>query len=249
MSMKNKQIDLSIVIPALNEELRIGKTLDELSVFLVEDKTMKTLNCEVLVVSADGRDNTHKVAKAHGKNIKNFQLLKPGKRVGKGRDVQYGMLRANGTYALFMDADVATPLRHIPIFYKEALAGYEVVVGTRNLKKHHSHLPRRALSMSGNMAFRILGGVWIEDSQCGFKLFTKEASHICFGHQTIMRWGFDMEVLTIAKTHKLKMKTLRINDWKNISGGTFVAGKIIENAIHTLNDLLRIALNRLMRKY
>src|SRR5689334_16584139 len=114
------KIDLSIVIPALNEAARIGRTLDQLAHFLKTDKTLKELRTEVLVVSADGDDNTHKVAETHGNKIGNFRLLRPGKRVGKGRDVQYGMQRTKGRYALFMDADLATPLHHIPEFYKIA---------------------------------------------------------------------------------------------------------------------------------
>lgn len=249
MSSKNLRPDLSIIIPALNEEKRIGKTLDDLNKFLKTDKILKGLNCEVLVVSADGTDKTHAIAKEHGIKFKNFSLLLPGKRVGKGRDVRYGMLHATGKYLIFMDADAATPLRHIPKFYQEAISGYDVVVATRNLKKHHTYLPRRALSILGNLAYKILGGVWIEDSQCGFKLFNRSAAKTCFKRQTIMRWGFDMELLTIAKIHKLNVKHVRINDWKAIPGGTFDSSRTINNAIETLHELLIIARNRLLRRY
>jgi dolichyl-phosphate beta-glucosyltransferase len=249
MSLMTSQPDLSIVIPALNEEKRIGETLDNLNRFLKTDKTLKKIECEVIVVSADGHDKTHKVANKHGAKIKNFSLLLPGRRVGKGRDVKYGMLRANGKYVLFMDADTATPLHHIPQFYKQAISGYDIVVATRNLKKHHSYLPRRMLSILGNTAYRILGGVWIEDSQCGFKLFSKSATKTCFKRQTILRWGFDMEILTIAKIHHLKMKCVRINDWKPVAGGPFDSSHTIMNAIETLHELIAIARNRLLRKY
>lgn len=249
MSLKNRRPDLSIVIPALNEEKRIGKTLDELNKFLTKNSTMSKIECEVLVVSADSTDKTHEVAKRHGKKIKNFNLLLPGKKVGKGRDVKYGMLRANGKYIVFMDADLATPLRHLPTFYKKALSGYDLVVATRNLKKHHSYLPRRILSISGNLAYRILGGVWTEDSQCGFKLFSRKAAQNCFKRQTIMRWGFDMEILTIAKSLKYKTKFIRIDDWSAVPGGTFDASHTVKNAIDTLHELLLIARNRLFRIY
>lgn len=242
-------IDLSIIIPALNEEKRIGKTLSELSAFLKNDPLLKEMSLEILVVSADGVDKTHSVAVRYAKNLPNFKLLKPGKVVGKGRDVQYGMLRAKGKYILFMDADLATPLHHIPIFYKNAQTGNDIVIATRNLKKHHTHLPRRTLSLAGNAAFKLLGGVWIEDSQCGFKLFTKKAAKMCFEKQTIMRWGFDMELLTIAKINGLKIEQLRINDWASIPGGIFDSGKIATNAIESLHDLSVIARNRILGKY
>lgn len=249
MSSSTNKVDLSIVIPALNEEKRIGKSLDELSIFLRSDPTTKKLACEVIVVSAKGHDNTKEAASKYNKKLPNFRVLQPGKPVGKGRDVQYGMLRTQGTYALFMDADLATPLKHIPAFYNQALEGYDVVIATRNLKKHHSHLSRRILSLTGNTAFRILGGVWIEDSQCGFKLFSQDAVKICFKKQTIMNWGFDMELLTIAKINKLNAKHIRISDWKDMPGGTFESGQILRNALETLLELLHIAKHRILRNY
>lgn len=249
MSSSTKSTDLSIVIPALNEELRIGASLDELAGFLKRNATMKRLSCEVLVVSANGLDKTHEVALKHGKKIPNFRLLRPGKKIGKGRDVKYGMLRTKGKYAVFMDADLATPLEHISEFYLTAQEGYEVIIATRDLKKHHSNLLRRCLSMTGNLAYRLLGGVWIEDTQCGFKMFSKKAARLCFGKQTIYRWGFDMEILTIAKTNRLKAKYIRINDWEDKPGGTFVSGQITQHALETLAELLHIAKNRFLGKY
>ncbi len=249
MNSSNKLIELSIVIPALNEEKRIGKTLDELSRFLKTNKTMKSVKCEVIVVSANGIDKTHEVALKHGKRFANFTLLKPGKPVGKGRDVQYAMLRTKGSHAIFMDADLATPLHHLPVAYNKALEGSDIVIATRNLQKHHSSLVRRYLSQAGNTAFRVLGGVWIEDSQCGFKLFSKEAARICFGRQTIMRWGFDMELLTIAKTHRINVAKVRVDDWVHIEGGTFDSHKILHNAIQSLGDLFHIFKNRIAGTY
>ena len=249
MNSSSKLIELSIVIPALNEEKRIGKTLDELSKFLKSDMIMSSVNCEVIVVSADGTDRTHEVAIKHSKKFTNFVLLKPGKPVGKGRDVQYAMLRAKGNHAIFMDADLATPLHHLPVAYSKALEGSDIVIATRNLQKHHSSLPRRILSQAGNAAFRVLGGVWVEDSQCGFKLFSHQAIRICFKRQTIMRWGFDMELLAIAKTHGLAIERIRVNDWQHVPGGTFDSRQIIHNALQSLEDLLYIARNRLLGRY
>lgn len=245
---KKQKFDLSIVIPALNEEKRIGKTLDALHVFMTTDSSVKNLAYEVLVVSADSKDRTHDIASKHGKKLDNFQLLLPGKRHGKGRDVKYGMLRAKGKYIVFMDADLATPLHHLATFLKH-IDTHDLVIATRNLKKHHSYLPRRLLSIMGNVSFRILGGVWIEDSQCGFKMFSSQAVKICFKRQTIMHWGFDMELLTIAKTNGLRIKAIRINDWEHVTGGPFASEKTITNALGTLKELIFIAHNRARGKY
>lgn len=250
MNLKTQKTDLTVVIPALNEEKRLGGTLDKLAEFLKENQTLSRIIIEVIVVSADGIDKTHEIALEHGKKIQNFRLLKPGARVGKGRDVKYGMLEARGDVVMFMDADLATPLKYIPRFYKLFSAQQnDLVVATRNLRKHHSNPLRRILSNSGNLLFRLLGGVWIEDSQCGFKMFSRHAAKICFEKQTINKWGFDMELLAIAKANKLSIRQVRINDWKHVPDGTFEDTRIIHNALDSFRELLIIAKNRFSGKY
>jgi len=242
------QFDLSIVIPAYSEEKRIGKSLDELYAFINKETLFKKITTEVIVVSADSGDKTHEIVNEKSKLFKNFKLLKPGPKVGKGRDVMYGMLRANGKAIIFMDADLATPLHHIPEFYKLFQKGFDVVIGTRNLRKHHPNYFRRLLSNAGNLLFKVAGGVWVEDSQCGFKLFSNNAAKLCFKKLTIMGWGFDMEVLAIAKNNDLKIKAVRINDWISVPEGTFVDG-IVKNSVNMLAELGYIFWNRLSRKY
>lgn len=246
---KKKAIELSIVIPALNEEKRVGKSLDELAAFLKKDPTLRKLAVEVVVVSANSRDKTHEIIASKAKKFPIFMFLKPGARVGKGRDVAYAMLRANGKYIVFMDADLATPLRHLPQFYKMAIKdSLPIVVGTRNLQKHHHNIIRRTISNGGNLLFRIAGGVWIEDSQCGFKMFERSAAQLCFSKLTIQGWGFDMEVLAIARANKLRIKTVRLNDWKHMPDGTFEEG-MLKNIVASLGDLMHIARHRLTGTY
>jgi dolichyl-phosphate beta-glucosyltransferase len=248
MKKTQKQPDLSIVVPAYREEKRIGKTLDELAKFITTDKTMKYVDIEVIVVSANSPDKTHTIVERKAKLFTNFQFIKPGPKVGKGRDVRAGMLKAKGKAVIFMDADLATPLRHLPGFYKAFLDGAEVVVGTRNLKKHHPEFLRRMLSHTGNILFKILCGVWIEDSQCGFKLFSRRATSVCFKKMTILGWGFDMEVLTIARINGFRMQPIRINDWKSVPGGTFI-GNALKNSTDSLKELLYIFWGRLRGRY
>ena len=113
-----KRLDLTIVIPAYCEEHRIGQSLEKLAHFLTTDTFLKQKLIEVLIVAADAPDNTHDIIRTKQKLFKNCTLHKPGPHVGKGRDVQYGMLRATGSYVIFMDADLATPLTHIVEFYR-----------------------------------------------------------------------------------------------------------------------------------
>lgn len=242
------QPDISIVIPALREEHRIGKTLDELSQFLVKNQQMSQLEVEVLVVAADGGDATADIVLSKRKKFKSLQLLQPGPRVGKGRDVKFGMLRATGKYVMFMDADLATPLRHVPKFYKACTKGNDVVIAARNLLKHHPSSLRRMISQAGNLLFRVAGGVWIEDSQCGFKMFNKQAAEVCFSRLRLMHWGFDMEVLAIARANKLKIKSYRVNDWVSVEEGTFV-DNALKNSLRSLGDLGLILLRRIGGAY
>jgi len=248
MSLKTRTIDFSIVIPAYREEKRIGSTLEELAIYLNTNSTLKKLNVEVLVVAADSPDYTDTVVISKKTKFKNLSLLKPGAKVGKGRDVQYGMLRAKGDAILFMDADMATPVKYVEQFYRSYFNGSDVVVATRNLKKHHPSRLRRSISNGGNLLFRILGGLWIEDSQCGFKLFSAQASKACFSNMTIMGWGFDMEILAIAKINGYKIETYRINDWVSVPEGSFLDGAL-QSSAKSLHELTIIFIKRISGSY
>lgn len=244
----SKTIDLSIVIPALREEGRIGKTLTELAIFLENNMILNQLKTEVVIVAAKGGDKTVDIAKSYSSKLSNLSILQPGSPVGKGRDVREGVLKSTGKKVVFMDADLATPLEYLTLLLQEIEAGFDVAIGTRNLRKHHKKVLRRAISNVGNLAFRLMGGVWVEDSQCGFKMFTREAADICFSRLTILRWGFDMEVLSIAKQNRLSISTVRINDWHHVEGGSF-DGSVFVNSLQTLSDLKIILLNRITRRY
>jgi dolichyl-phosphate beta-glucosyltransferase len=248
MMMRNSKPNLTIVIPAYKEEKRIGKTLDILSDFLSNDIYFRNIKTQVLVVSANSSDRTHYIVKTKLNKFKNCQLLLPGDKLGKGRDVQFGMLAARAPVVIFMDADLATPISHLKKFYITCSDGANIVIATRNLKKHHNSAGRRFISNIGNFLFRIAGGIWVEDSQCGFKMFSQNAIKEIFPRLTIMGWGFDMEVLTIAKIKGIKIETIRINDWKNVDGGTF-ENDIIKNTMLTIADLYKIILNRIIGRY
>lgn len=242
------QTDLTIVIPAYNEEKRIGVTLEKLASFLNHDDFFKHKEVEVIIVAADTIDETQKIVTAKQKLFKHAELLKPGPVVGKGRDVQFGMLRAKGKLIMFMDADLASPLYHIEKFYKECSMDTDVVIGTRNLLTYRPSLTRRVLSILGNILFRMSSGIWIEDSQCGFKMFNRKACQLCFTKMTISGWGFDMEILTIAKENRLKIKSYRINDWIDMPNSTFNE-RAFRTILRSLRDMGHILINRFNKSY
>lgn len=245
--MKKQQIDLSIVIPALNEEKRIGQSLDKLASFIISNPSMQGVKCEVIVVSADCVDKTHEIALQYAHRFKNFSLVKAGARVGKGRDVRLGMLTTRGKYALFMDADLATPLHHIATTLDLLRNHADIVIGVRDLRKMHKNSFRRLISVTGNLLFRLTSGIPISDTQCGFKAFTQASLKTIFKKQTIQGWGFDMELITIGRLHGLKIYSLPISDWENGSGSTL--SNPLRSAMLTLGDLIRITVNRVKKNY
>jgi len=238
---KSLEFDITIVIPAYCEEKRIGATLKELARFLKNDFADEKV--EVIVVAADAPDRTHALVEEHKKLFPYLTLLRSGAKVGKGRDVRHGMLRARGRAVIFMDADLATPLHHLQAFYNHHKNGHDVVIATRNLHKHHPNFIRRLISNGGNLLFCLTSGLWVEDSQCGFKMFSWEAAQQCFSKLTILGWGFDMEILAIAKAKGMSIQTHRIDDWQSLPGSTFTGG-LVKNAFVTLRELFYIALNR-----
>jgi hypothetical protein len=243
-----KQPDLSIVIPAFREEKRIGRTLDELAVFLRQDEFFKLKEVEVLVVAADALDKTSEIVTEKQGLFQHCVLLHPGPQVGKGRDVQYGMLRATGKIAVFMDADLATPLHHLKKFYEACTGGNAVVIGTRNLLTYRSNVFRGLFASLGNLLYRVASGMWIEDTQCGFKMFNEQARMLCFSKLTIVGWGFDIELLAIAQANGLKIKLFRIDDYMHMPFSTHTEG-ILKITVRTVRDFRHIMINRLSGVY
>lgn len=213
--------DISIVLPAYCEERRIGSSLDELAAFLTHDEFFKNMVIEVLIVAADAPDRTKSIVLSKLDLFESAKLLEPGPKVGKGRDVQFGMLKASGKFVIFMDADLATPLSHLKQFYRECESGSDVVIGVRDLLTYRGSRLRGVFSWLGNLLYRFITGSPITDTQCGFKMFTKAAVAACFTDLQILGWNFDLEVLARAQKAQLKVRQLPIAEWKDMPYTTF----------------------------
>lgn len=241
-----KKPHLSIIIGALNEASIIGGNLDQLSSFLQTDDIMRTLSVEVVMVVARCRDNTLEIVKNKVPYFQNLRILQPGDPIGKGRDISAGMITAKGDLRIFMDADLATPLEYLPLFYNHAKQYQShVIIGTRNIRTHHSSKLRKFVSIGGNLLFRWLLKSSLPDTQCGFKLFTKEAAIHCFENLSISSWIFDMEVLYKAKCAQIEVAQIFIPDWKDIQANSYSRIKFINGSLHALLDLWSIWLNSL----
>jgi len=235
---------LTIIIPAWQEAKRIGSSLETLSEFLAAQKLGET---EVLVVVADSSDGTLEIAQSKSNLFKNFRVLEAGRRVGKGRDVRLAMQEAKGTYRLFMDADLATPLHHLKTVHQFMKKKADVIIGVRDLQNSHRGL-RKVISVVGNLLIRWMLHIDIRDTQCGFKAFRGTVANDLFGVQTINGWGFDIELLAIAKKRGYSIQTISIHDWHHVEGGT-LNNIAIRGSISTLRDLLKIMWNSYTGKY
>jgi dolichyl-phosphate beta-glucosyltransferase len=240
--------DLSIIIPAYCEEKRIGNTLDELSSFLRHDSYFRAKAVEILIVAAEAPDRTKEIVRSKLSLFTDAKLLLPGQRVGKGRDVQYGILRANGAIVMFMDADLATPLHHMETFYKACLAGIDVVIGTRNLRAYKTNGLKNWFASAGNKLYQTAGGVKIEDTQCGFKMLSFDAAQLCFSKLTIFCWGFDLEILAIAQENHLLIRAYRIKDWEDKPYSTYNDNPV-QITLRSVRDFMQITINRLRGRY
>lgn len=239
---------LSIVVLAYQEEARIGRSLIELSAYLTRAGHR---GVEVLVVAAtrpDGSsDRTEEIALGKRPLFENLRVVRPGVQAGKGRDARVGMLSARGSVRIFMDADLATPLHHLGTALQLANAGHQTVIGVRDLTSSHRGL-RKIISSLGNILVQAVLLPGVPDTQCGFKLFSAAATESIFSRQTIDGWGFDMEVLAIARQRGCGITTLAIPDWVDVAGGTFETAPL-RAALHTLQDLMNIKWKELNGSY
>lgn len=235
---------LSVIIPAYNEETRIASTLEEIDRFLEK----QNFDYEIIVVVNNSKDRTFEVVKdLEATTVQKARALNL-KEGGKGNAVKQGISKAVGDIIMFMDADNATPISEIEKFMPFFKQGYDVVIGSRYLDnskvEHKQPIYRIILSRLSNVLIQILAIPGIHDTQLGFKAFTKQAAKDIFPKVSVLRWGFDMEVLTIAIKHGYKIKEVGVV-W-NEHGGSHVPLKAY---IESFIDLLKIKMNVVVGKY
>jgi dolichyl-phosphate beta-glucosyltransferase len=226
-------MNFSIIIPAYNEEKRLPKTLIQVADFLRENYP----NSEIIISDDGSTDGTVAYVRTFKSKIP-VRIVQGPKRSGKGAAVKIGMLAAQGDWVLFMDADSSTTinqLKKLVPFTGEA----EVLIGSRyagtEVKIKQSFL-RRIVSRVGNLVIRLLTSLNINDTQCGFKMFSKEASKRIFTLLETKGWGFDVEVLMLARKLGYKIKEIPVV-WRN-SAGSHLRG--VDDLVETFEEVLKI---------
>ena len=243
-----QDIYLSVVIPAYKEKERIGNNLLEIENFLAG----KNFEYEVIIVVDGSPDNTAEVAQNYAKQVKNLRVINNEVNHGKGYVVRQGLLEAKGKYVVFLDADGSTSITHLEKFLPELEAGSDVIVGSRKIKgafvQIHQPKYREFMGEGGNWLIRIVLGLWsFPDTQCGFKMLTGEAAHEIAKRMVVDRFGFDFELIILAKELGFKVKQMPVR-WLNEEGST-VSLTGPNGFIQVLIDLSKTKLRLVTGKY
>jgi glycosyltransferase involved in cell wall biosynthesis len=231
--------DLSVVIPAYNEERRLAPTLDRLRAYLGAGP----LAHEIVVVDDGSRDATADLARSHGATV----LRNDGNR-GKGFATRRGMLAAAGRRRLMTDADLSTPIEDLPRLMARLDEGYGVAIASRALPTSNVEVRqpayREAMGRVFNLCVRALAVPGLHDTQCGFKLFTAEAAVAAFTPARLDGFSFDVETLFIARRRGFRIAEVPVT-WRNDEASR--VGPM--NGFRAFLDLGRIRVNGWRGRY
>jgi dolichyl-phosphate beta-glucosyltransferase len=237
---------LSVVIPAYNEENRLGPTLARIKEYLASKagaSSCPTFTSEILVVDNASKDRTIEVARAAGVEV----IEEP--RRGKGAAVRTGMLAARGEFVLFSDADLSTPIEEVEKLMERLRSGYHVAIASRGLPESNItvHQPwyREIVGRAGNLLVRAIAVPGIADTQCGFKLFPRGLAQRIFRLQRLTGAAFDVEVLFVAQHAGLKIAEAPVT-WIDSPDTRF---NRVTDSLDALKDLLRIRVNWVLGRY
>jgi glycosyltransferase involved in cell wall biosynthesis len=235
----------SIVIPAYNESIRLRATVEKILAHLQE----QGWDAEILVVNDGSTDDTAAIVQAFAAQNHAVRLVQnPGNR-GKGYSVRNGMLQASGEILLFSDADLSSPIEESDKLFAAIAAGADVAMGSRwlrtELQTQRQPLYRQVYGRLFNFALRLILGLHYRDTQCGFKAFTRRAAHSIFPLQHIERWGFDPEILYLARKFGLKVKEVPVK-WAHREGTRL---NPLRDGIRMFGEMLKIRWYALTGKY
>ncbi|MFP4474989.1 MAG: dolichyl-phosphate beta-glucosyltransferase [Desulfatibacillaceae bacterium] len=232
-------IDLSIVIPAYNEQDRIVTCLENTLEYL----DGQPYESEVVVVSDGSSDNTVEVAAGFADKYRpNVRALEYHPNRGKGYAVSYGMVRASGARVLFMDADYAVPISEIHKAFGLMDAGYDVALASRAIKgakvDARQSLPRQLSARLYTLVQNLYLGMDWPDTQCGFKMFTRQAARDLFSRQKLSSVIFDAEILWLAKKRGYTAAQFPVR-WRHV-GDSRIQYDSLGKSLFVFRELFRI---------
>jgi dolichyl-phosphate beta-glucosyltransferase len=236
--------ELSIIIPSYNEEQRLPATLEHIAAYTRSSNRA----IEVIVVDDGSRDSTIAVAEKFRNDIPSLRVISNGENRGKGYSVRHGMQEARGAIVLFTDADLSAPIEEVEKLLP-AMKNNDVAIGSRAMDRsqitvHESHF-REFAGIIFNKIVRLILWLPFVDTQCGFKAFRRVPCKIIFEQQTIERFGFDPELLYLARHHGLRSVEISVR-WGH-SPATKVS--MLRDSIQMFIDVFVIRWNSLTGKY
>jgi len=235
----------SIVIPAYNESARIRTTIEK----ILGHIQRRDWNAEVLVVNDGSTDDTPQIVQTYAADNPVLHLIdNPGNR-GKGYSVRNGMLHACGEVILFSDADLSSPIEEADKLFAAVQGGVDVAMGSRWLRRElqtqRQPLYRQLFGRVFNLALRILLGLHYQDTQCGFKAFSRRAVQSIFPLQHIERWGFDPEILYLAQRFGFRIEEVPVK-WAHRDGTRI---NPLRDGLRMFAELLKIRWYSISGKY
>jgi dolichyl-phosphate beta-glucosyltransferase len=235
----------SIVIPAYNESVRIRPTLHALLRHMQE----QNWDAEILVVNDGSSDDTAQIVREYGKAHPQVLLVEnPGNR-GKGYSVRNGMLHARGDICLFTDADLSSPITEAQKLFDAIGEGADIAIGSRwlrtELQTERQPLYRQLFGRIFNLALRMILRLHFTDTQCGFKAFRHDAAQRIFPLQKIERWGFDPEILFLARRAGLRVEEVPVL-WAHSEGTRLHP---FRDGMRMFAEILRIRWNAMAGAY
>lgn len=202
--MNSDAPELSIIIPSYNEEARLPATLEKIAAYVAAAGR----STEVIVVDDGSTDGTAKVSESFRGKIPVLRTLPNGVNHGKGYSVRHGMLEATGDIVLFTDADLSAPIEEADKLLAAIAQSNDVAIGSRAIDRSlistHQSPFREFAGIVFNTVVRLCLRLPFVDTQCGFKAFRRERCRIIFEQQSIERFGFDPEILYLARRHGLR---------------------------------------------
>lgn len=239
-------LDLSVIIPAYNEEARLPSMLSETLTYLQNRSKRSSFTYELIIVDDGSHDSTPSIVMAHSRqhSTDRVRLLRQIPNAGKGAAVRAGMISARGRTTLMADADAATVFSDLENLEDALAMGADVAVGSRTHLKNSSstsQVDRSPLRAFVSMVFHLLvvlvaGVSGIGDTQCGFKLYNRRATRVAFEDQHLERWAFDIENLYRVQRAGLRVVEVGVR-WTEVPGSKL---SVVKATINMAFDMLRM---------
>jgi len=211
-------MDISIIIPAKDEASRLPVFLPSVIEFCRNGE----MDCEIIVVDDGSTDGTSASAQGFQGQWPDLKVIRLERNRGKGFAVKRGFEEARGDILLFMDADGSTPVEEIGRNAHWLKEGYDIVIGSRVIREPgvsvQARLHRKCMGALFNTLVHTFLIKDIKDTQCGFKMFRRAIARPLFAHMQIDGFGFDLEILYLARKMGYKIKETAVN-WRHVEGG------------------------------